>query len=135
MTGQRKLLVSLQVPVRWADLDANGHVNNAKYFTYFEQARIVWLESRNAQNTAEGQGPVIVQTNCTFLRPIPYPETLEIRMYAGSPGRTSFPTFYEIVGSEGGIKYADGQAMMVWVDRASGKSHPIPEVLRKFLEF
>ena len=47
--------VSVKVPVRWADLDANGHVNNAKYFTYFEQARIAWLESQNAQNAA-GQG-------------------------------------------------------------------------------
>ena len=36
MSEQRKFLVSVKVPVRWADLDANGHVNNAKYFTYFE---------------------------------------------------------------------------------------------------
>jgi acyl-CoA thioester hydrolase len=130
MTEQRKFLMSLQIPVRWADLDANGHVNNAKYFTYFEQARIAWLESQDAQNTASGHGPVIAQTGCNFLRPIPYPETLEIRVFAGPPGRSSFPTFYEIIGGATGVKYADGQAVMVWVDRSSGKSQPLPETLR-----
>ena len=134
MTGQRKFLIGLKVPVRWADLDANGHVNNAKYFTYFEQARIAWLETQNAQNTTQGEGPVIAQTGCNFLRPIPYPETLEIRVFAGPPGRSSFPTFYDIVGGAQDIKYADGQAVMVWVDRNSGKSRPLPETLRKSLE-
>ena len=133
MSEQRKLLFTLTLPVRWADLDANGHVNNAKYFTYFEQARIAWLESQNAQNTADGHGPVIAQTGCNFQRPIPYPETLEIRVYSGAPGRSSFPTFYEIFGSDG-AQYADGQAVMVWVDRNSGKSQPIPDALRKSLQ-
>lgn len=133
MSEQRKLLFTLKLPVRWADLDANGHVNNATYFTYFEQARIAWLESQNAQNTADGQGPVIAQTGCSFQRPIPYPETLEILVYAGAPGRASFPTFYEIYGSDR-TKYADGQAVMVWVDRNSGKSQPIPDTLRKALQ-
>ena len=133
MSEQRKFLFSLKIPVRWADLDANGHVNNAKYFTYFEQARIAWLESQHAQNTADGRGPVIAQTGCNFLRPIPYPEILEVRVSAGQPGRSSFPTFYEIIG-EDGTKYADGQAVMVWVDRTTGKSQPIPDTLRKSLE-
>jgi len=136
MSEQRKLFFTLKIPVRWADLDANKHVNNAAYFTYFEQARIVWLESLNAQDTPEGHGPVIVQTSCEFLRPISYPETLDVRVYGGVPRRTSFPTFYEIVASERPeVKYANGQAVMVWVDRKSGKSHPLPEFLRKLLEF
>lgn len=134
MSEQRKLLFSLKLPVRWGDLDANGHVNNAKYFTYLEQARIAWLESQNAQNTDDGQGPVIAQTSCSFLRPIPYPETLDILVYAGPPGRSSFPTFYEIFGGAERTKYAEGQAVMVWVDRNSGKSQPIPDTLRKSLQ-
>lgn len=134
MAEQRKLLTSVKIAVRWADLDANGHVNNAKYFTYFEQVRIAWLESHNAQNTDDGQGPVIAQTGCSFLRPIPHPETLTVSMYAGPPGRSSFPTFYEIAGATAGVKYAEGQALMVWVDRKTGKSQPIPEMLRKVLE-
>lgn len=134
MSEQRKLLFSLRLAVRWGDLDANGHVNNAKFFTYFEQARIAWLESLNAQNTDDGQGPVIAQTGCSFLRPIPYPATLEILVYSGAPGRSSFPTFYEILGGEERTRYAEGQAVMVWVDRNSGKSQPIPDALRTCLQ-
>lgn len=133
-SGNRILLSALKVPVRWSDMDANGHVNNATYFTYLEQTRIEWLERVGMQNTAEGQGPIVVQTSCNFTRPIPYPETLEVRVYGGAPGRTSFRTFYEILSStEGGVKYADGEAVMVWVDRSSGKSCPIPDVLRALL--
>jgi acyl-CoA thioester hydrolase len=134
ISEQRTLLNVVQVPVRWIDMDANGHVNNATYFTYIEQVRIEWLERIGMQNTAEGQGPVVVQTSCNFIRPIPYPETLEVHIYGGAAGRTSFPTYYEIVGTvEHGVKYADGQAIMVWVDRATGKSCPVPEAMRKLL--
>jgi len=131
----KKLFLSQRIPVRWGDLDANNHVNNATYFTYFEQVRIEWLESIGAQNTAEGQGPVVVQTGCDFLKPIPYPETLEVRIYGGQPGRSSFPTLYEIMSCENPeLKYATGQAIMVWTDRHSGKSHPLPEFLRTLLD-
>ena len=132
--GDRILLSVFQIAVRWSDMDANGHVNNALYFTYFEQARIDWLERVGMQDTAEGEGPVVVQTSCNFTRPIPYPEKLEVRVYGGVPGRTSFRTYYDIVGSRGeGVKYADGEAVMVWVDRTSGKSCTLPDALRAFL--
>lgn len=135
MSEKKNLFLALSIPVRWADLDANNHVNNATYFTYIEQARIVWLESIGAQNTADGQGPVVVQTGCDFLKPISYPETLEVRVYGGAPGRSSFPTLYEILSAENSeIKYATGQAIMVWTDRNAGKSHPLPDFLRKLLE-
>ena len=130
----RKLINVLRIQVRWADLDANRHVNNATYFTYMEQARIDWLRRFGLQNTAEGQGPVVAQTACNYTRPIPYPETVEVKMYGGSPGRSSFQTYYEIHGTvHAGVKYADGNAVMVWTDRGTGKSCPLPEALRALL--
>lgn len=62
VTEHRVLLSVFRIPVRWSDMDANAHVNNATYFIYFEQARIQWLDSVSMQNTAEGQGPVVVHT-------------------------------------------------------------------------
>ena len=59
---------------------------------------------------------------------MPYPETIEVRMYGAAPRRTSFPTYYEIFGTvHPGVKYADGQAIMVWTKRAEGKSLPVPD--------
>ena len=130
MAEERKLLVNVQLPVRWADQDVNGHVNNAVYFTYFEQTRIVWLKSQPAVTRARGQGVVVAQASCNYLRPIPYPETLDIRMYAGRVGRTSIVTLYEIDSADKNTRYAEGQVVLVWVDRNAGKSLPLPDDLR-----
>lgn len=134
MSEHRVLLRVLRIPVRWSDMDANAHVNNALYFTYFEQARIDWLDGIGMQNTPAGQGPVVVHTSCNFMRPIPYPETLEVRVYGGAPGRSSFRTFYEVIGTvQPGVQYANAEAVMVWTDRSSGKACPMPDALRRLL--
>lgn len=134
-SGQpRKLISVFRIQVRWADLDANRHVNNVAYFTFMEQARIDWLKRADLQMTAQGEGPVVVQTSCNYRKPIPWVDALDVRMYAGPAGRTSFLTFYDIVSTtDAELKYADGQAVMVWADRTSGQSRPVPDVLRALL--
>lgn len=130
----RKLINVLSIQVRWADLDANRHVNNVTYFTYFEQARVDWLKRSGMQTTTDGEGPVVVRTSCNYRRSIPYVDALEVRVYAGLPGRSSFPTYYEIVDAEHKtLMYADGEAMMVWTNRTTGKSCPVPEAMRALL--
>ena len=130
----RILAYQLILPVRWADMDVNAHVNNTRFFTYFESARLAWFESVCPRDQRNGQGPVVAQSSCNYRRSIPYPETVCVNLYAGVPGRSSFTTYYELF-SEGdeSIEYADGQAIMVWVDRASGKSQPIPDYVRSVL--
>src|SRR5688500_18881347 len=132
--AERRLLSTYTVQVRWADLDANRHVNNVTYFTFMEQARIDWLERVGMQNTAEGEGPVVVQTSCNYRRAIPYVDALDVRVHVGPAGRTSFPTYYDIVSAEdANLEYADGQAIMVWTNRGSGESRPVPDALRALL--
>lgn len=127
----RILAYQLILPVRWADMDVNAHVNNTRFFTYFEAARLAWFEQLRARNQRSGQGPVVAQAACNYRHPIPYPETVRIDLYAGAPGRTSFTTYYALLSeADPSIMYADGQAVMVWVDRATGKSQPIPDYVR-----
>lgn len=130
----RKQLSVFHIQVRWADLDANRHVNNVTYFTYFEQARVDWLKQTGMQTTVDGEGPVVVRTTCNYRRSIPYVDALDVRVYAGAPGRSSFPTFYEIVdAADESLLYADGEAMMVWTNRTTGKSCPLPDAMRALL--
>lgn len=130
----RILAYQLIVPVRWADMDVNAHVNNTRFFTYFEAARLAWFEQLRTRHQRNGQGPVVAQAACNYRRPIPYPETVRVDLYAGAPGRTSFTTYYELLSeADPSITYADGQAVMVWVDRATGKSQPIPDYVRGVL--
>jgi acyl-CoA thioester hydrolase len=127
----RKLLLTTRISVRWGDMDYYGHVNNTLYFRYFEQARVEWLE---AQGFAVAPGavsaPVIINASCTFLIPVNYPATVIVRLFAGAPGRSSVMTWYEL-GVEGDERlFATGDAKVVWMDTASGKSVPLPDALR-----
>jgi len=133
-SNERSILWTQQLTVRWSDLDANGHVNNAVFFTFCEQARIDWLQSLGGQTTPDGYGSVVKKTSCTYLRPVHYPATLEVKLFAGKPGRTSFPTYSEIWNVVSGPEMvAEGDALMVWVERRTGKPHPVPDSLRKLM--
>lgn len=131
---QKIMAHQLVVPVRWADMDVNAHVNNVRFFTYFESVRLAWLEAIRARNERNGQGSVVAQTTCHYRRSIPYPETVLVNMYVGVPGRSSYTTYYELLSAtDHATRYADGTAVMVWVDRASGKAQPLPDDIRAVL--
>jgi acyl-CoA thioester hydrolase len=107
-------------------MDTFGHVNNIVYFQYMEQARIEWLHALAPEyaNLFTNDGPVIVNASCTFLAPLTHPGDVEVRMFLGEPGRTSIGSWYEIWMD--GRKYAEGASRLVWIDRTTGKSTPLP---------
>ena len=128
----RKLVHVVQIPVRWGDMDAMGHVNNTVYFRYMEQARIGWFESLVPRGEAwRAIGIVIVNASCNFKKPINYPGTVEVKVFAGEPGGSSVPTFYELrIDDE---VYADGAATVVFIDADKQKPLRIPENIRSVL--
>ena len=135
MEHKRKLIYATILPIRWGDMDAMNHVNNTVYFRYMEQARIEWLESLGygtGQHTDEG--PVIVNAGCTSLVPLVYPGNVEVRMFIGHPGRSSLPTHYELRLQGNEKLYATGDAKMVWINPASGRSIPLPDNMRALAE-
>lgn len=130
-----KLLHTTLIPVRWGDMDALGHVNNTIYFRFAEQSRIEWLESIGfSLRAGREEAAVIVNASCTFLLPITYPATVEVRLYAGKPGRSSMPTYYEMRCAGDDALYAEGAAKVVWFDPATGKSVQLPEHIRELVE-
>jgi acyl-CoA thioester hydrolase len=125
MTATRVHVHTSSFDLRFADMDALGHVNNAAYFTFMEQARLEWLTRHAPDAYKQGAGPVIANASCNFRIPLVYPRAIEVRMYLGAPGRSSIDSYYEIVAD--GKTYADGAARIVWIDLATGKSTPLPE--------
>jgi acyl-CoA thioester hydrolase len=130
---QRKLVHTQRIEIRWGDMDAMGHVNNTVYFRYMEQARINWFESLVPRGEAwRTMSIVIVNASCNFKKPINYPGTVEVRVFAGSPGGSSVPTFYELhVNAE---LYADGAATVVFVDPQKQEPMRIPEEIRALMQ-
>ena len=135
MGEDRKLAHIERIPIRWGDMDAMGHVNNTVYFRYMEQARIGWFEALVPEQEAwQSTGIVIVNASCNYKRPITYPGTVEAQLYVGAPGGSSVPTFYELRGLRGERRdpepYADGAAVVVFVDVKAQKPARIPEGIR-----
>lgn len=112
-------------------MDAVGHVNNANYLSYFEQARIAWLDSLMTGAMTREQGPVMANVSCEFRKPIVHPARIRVEVSLGAPGRTSLPTGYRIVDvADPAVEYATGASVLVWIDYRTGKSVPLPERIR-----
>ncbi|MEO8136756.1 MAG: thioesterase family protein [Betaproteobacteria bacterium] len=125
MHRQRNLVRVEHMPIRWGDMDAMQHVNNTVYFRYMEQIRVSWYESMfGALSGAHEEGIVIVNASCTFLKPLMYPGTVEVKMLFGAARRSSFESFYELWMND--VMYADGAARIVWIDVREGKARPLP---------
>jgi acyl-CoA thioester hydrolase len=130
----KKLVHSLRMPIRWGDMDAMGHVNNTVYFRYLEQARIEWFTEIGCEPDPLGEGPVIINAHCTFMRQLKYPGDIEVLTYVGPPGRSSFETIQEIRRvDQPGVISAQGGAKIVWVDFPSEKSVRLPDHIRALL--
>jgi acyl-CoA thioester hydrolase len=130
MDHPRKIVQTSLLPIRWGDMDVYGHVNNTVYFRFMEQCRIEYLERLGFKVRPEGSAPVIINASCTFLAPLNYPGVVEVRMFCGQPGRSSIPTDYEIRLQGDDTLYATGESKIVWMDVATGKSVPVPDLLR-----
>ena len=128
---KKKLTLEMVIPIRWGDMDAMGHVNNTLYFRYCEIVRIEWLHRAGGAPDPAGQGPVIVNAFCSFLKQFEYPGDILAKHYVADPGRTSFNTFITLERSDApGVIYAEGGAKTVWVDFPKQKAVPLPEWLR-----
>lgn len=134
-TPAGKVLHSLRLPVRWGDMDALGHVNNAEYLRYFEQSRVEWFGTQGVRFTAEGDGPLLLKGTITWLRPIVYPCEIEVRLLAGPVGNTSIRMAGEIVnGRDAAERFTQAEFVLVWADMATGKPMRVPDRVRAVLE-
>ena len=127
----KKLVFEMRIPIRWGDMDAMNHVNNTSYFRYMETCRIDWMRSIGCQPDPQGEGPVIVNAFCNFYRQLQYPGDVLIRMFASSPGRSTFETWVTMARTDQPDTIdAAGGATTIWVDFPAQKAKTLPDWLR-----
>ena len=132
---KKKLVYEMTIPIRWGDMDAMGHINNAVYFRYMETARIDWFSSLGFIANPNGEGLVIVNAFCNFIRQFEYPGDILIRTFVSDLGRSSFDTWVTMERTDQhGVVCATGGATIVWVDFPKQKSAPLPDWLRQVVE-
>jgi acyl-CoA thioester hydrolase len=126
----KKYLHQKTFAIAWGDMDALGHVNNARYLDYFQEARIEWLANLGI-DLQQGTGPVVIHVACTYFKPVIYPATLDLKSSTHSLGRTSFVIEHDLFQNE--QLMAQGTSKVVWIDYQKSKSLPLPERLREQL--
>jgi len=128
-------LICHRLVVRFSDCDPLGHVNNARYSTYLEQARIVlWrkqagLELRSAAQAGgrRGEGFILARTEIDFRSQAHDGDALEVRLGLERFGRTSATYRYEIVMADTSRLVASARTVQVWYDYDTGKPTPLTE--------
>lgn len=122
------LLQQTLVPIRWGDMDAMGHVNNIIFLQYCEQCRVDWKSRIAARLEGLKAGMIVKKSSMTYHRPLVYPGVVEVRMFAGHVGRTSFTQHYELrLDRNGDTLYAEGEFVIVWFDYSERAPAPIPD--------
>jgi acyl-CoA thioester hydrolase len=125
--------LSVPVPLRWADLDAYGHVNNVEVLRLLEEARIAafWRHPEEAGGSAPtavlDAGPtatthtVVARTEVEYLRPIGYQrEPVEVEMWIGHLGGASIDVCYRLLVGAAREPHVQAISTLVVVDAATG---------------
>ncbi len=126
--------VRVPIQIRWGDLDAMGHINNAVFITYFEHARIGYIQAlypdpgfEHSNNALHPDFQIILgEVTCRFRSPGLLSDLLVVEILATEIGRKSFVFEYRIVDDRGGRLVAEGRSTQVWYDYATGQTRDIP---------
>lgn len=118
--------------VRWRDLDAFNHVNNATYLTYLEEARLQWLRHVPGPWFDAQSMPVLAASEINYRQPIEWPAQLAVELHCPRVGNTSLTVAHRIVDANDHARlYSDGQVVMVWMDPTTGKPVALPDCIRE----
>lgn len=117
---------SIPIEVRFADLDAYGHVNGSVYFTYMETARVRMFTDAFKKLTGKGIFTVVARAECDFRVPIMLDDELIVTLWISKTGRSSFDIEYRLHNSKE-TTYATARTTMVCFDNLKKTTMPIPE--------
>lgn len=124
---------STTLEVRWRDLDALNHVNNAVYFTYLEEARIRYLrELEIVPRAPSGIGFILAEANCQFKSPLTLGERVTVRLRVSELRNSSFVFEYRVEGENGRLA-ATARTVQVRYDYEEGRPVPLPDAWREVI--
>ena len=127
------------IEVRYGDLDPQGHVNNAKHLTYFEQARVAYMIELGLFTKDQSFmeiGVILADVHITYLAPIYFGEHIKVGVHVIKLGNKSMTWAQNIVDVKTGKEVAKGEVIMVTYDYKEEKTINIPHEWReKIKEF
>ena len=128
-----RILTRTPLAVRWRDLDAFNHVNNSKYLSYLEEARLQWMLTLPGKGLDERVAPVVAAAHLNYRRPIEWPCDVTVELFVERLGNTSVTVGHRILdarNADAPVLFCDGHVVLVWIDRSSGAAAALPGPVR-----
>lgn len=121
-------------PLRWSDLDAYGHVNNARFLTLYEEARValMFVEASKAGVKSFNRGTVISRHEVDYLRPVDYTDGVRVELWIEEIRPSRFIVAYELF--DGETVASRARTTCVPYDLTGGRPRRLTDAEREFLE-
>src|SRR5690242_11309742 len=119
--------------VRWSDMDAYGHVNNARFLTLYEEARVAmfFVGAREHGLGSFEEGIVIARHEIDYLRPVNHGDPVRVEMWISELRAASFTVSYELF--DAGKLASRARSICVPYNLAQGHPRRLTEAEREFL--
>jgi acyl-CoA thioester hydrolase len=118
-------------PVRFRDIDAMGHVNNAVFLTYIESARVAFMQHLGMATTLEEMTIVVAHVEIDFRAPVGFGDVVEVGVRADRFGEKSFGLDHEL--RVRGELVAEAKTVLVAYDYSKAQTVEIPTAWREKL--
>ncbi|MDX2001462.1 MAG: thioesterase family protein [Chitinophagales bacterium] len=122
------------IQIRFADLDALNHVNNANFLSYIELARIAYFQQITGGDMGLGdEGLILAKATVDFKQPIRLNDQIVVYTRCSKIGNKSFDLEYEILNEKGDgqkILMASAHTVIVCIDYTTGKTVAVPQAWR-----
>lgn len=122
-----------ELEVRFRDCDGLGHVNNAVYLTYLEQARFAFWQ-RLTGVSGIPRSFILARVECDYRVQATAGDRLVVRLRVTAVGKSSFTFEYELVNARTREVVATARSVQVMYDYQAGRSIPVPDDIRARLE-
>ena len=122
------------VEIRYGDLDPQGHVNNAKHLTYFEQARVTYMIELGLFTKDQSFmeiGVILADVHITYFEPIYFGQNIKVGVHAAKLGNKSMTWEQNVADAETDKVLAKGEVVMVTYDYRTEKTISIPQEWRE----
>jgi len=121
-----------EITLRYADNDANGHINNAHYYSFFDTAVDAFLKKNDYRKLISGPlQTFVVASDCRYFREVSSPGNIQVGVKIGRIGNSTVTYFLGVFNDDDPSKpAAQGTFTHCCVTRATKRPTPVPETLR-----
>lgn len=125
---------SIEVQLRFNDIDILGHLNNTVYFSLYDMGKALYMKEAGLRASGQDRpASVIADIHCTYFQPIHFDDKISVATRCSHIGEKSY-TLEQILVDDKGVVRSKCETVMVYFNPETGKSEVLPEMYRRRIE-